>query len=233
MRNTFFDDKMVVLYCLIFTLVISVSLVGNQLVSVFAESRHVGRTVIIDAGHGGVDGGAVSCSGVHESQINLEISEKLDDLMHLLGIRTIMIRNTDRSVYTEGETIAAKKVSDIRNRVQTVNTTVNGLLVSIHQNNFTDKRYWGAQVFYNSYEDSINLADLLQGELRESLNTLNKRQPKQAKGIYLMDHINCPGVLVECGFLSNESEEKQLRDTGYQQKLCSVIACTVSQYLNT
>ena len=189
--------------------------------------------LVIDAGHGGVDGGAVSCTGAPESGINLQIAHRLDDLMHLLGIRTIMIRNTDRSVYTEGETIAAKKVSDIRNRVQTVNTTVNGLLVSIHQNNFTDKRYWGAQVFYNSYEDSINLADLLQGELRESLNTLNKRQPKQAKGIYLMDHINCPGVLVECGFLSNESEEKQLRDTGYQQKLCSVIACTVSQYLNT
>lgn len=233
MKNTFFDKKMIVIYLLIFTVVITLSLTGNQLVSVFSENRNVCNTVIIDAGHGGVDGGAVSCTGMYESQINLEIALKLEDLMHFLGMRTVMIRNTDRSVYTEGETIAAKKVSDIRNRVHTVNTAENGILVSIHQNNFTDKRYSGSQVFYNKFGGSKPLADEIQRAFRESINPFNKRQTKKASGIYLMEHINCPGILIECGFLSNEAEEQLLRENGYQQKLCCVIACTVSRYLNT
>ena len=233
MKNTFFDKKTVAIYTLIITVVLLLSLTGNRLVTVFSENSNVYNTVIIDAGHGGVDGGAVSCTGIHESQINLEIALKLDDLMHLLGMRTVMIRTTDRSVYTEGETIAAKKVSDIRNRVHTVNTTENGILVSIHQNNFTDKRYSGSQVFYNNFEGSKRLATDLQEVLRKTLSPSNARQIKKTSGVYLMEHINCPGVLIECGFLSNEAEEQLLRKNDYQKKLCCVIACTVSTYLNT
>lgn len=233
MRKFFADRRILFLYLLIFVVFLILPLMGNHAVSVFSESSVLPRYVIIDAGHGGVDGGAVSCTGVFESQINLQIALKLEALMHLLGIRTVMIRDTDRSIYTEGTTIAAKKVSDIKERVRIVNTTPNALLISIHQNYFQDGRYSGAQVFYNSQSDSKLLAENLQTAFREKISSANKRQVKKASGVYLMEHINCTGVLVECGFLSNFKEEALLRDSSYQNALCCVIAATVSQFINT
>ncbi|WP_458463789.1 N-acetylmuramoyl-L-alanine amidase [Paenibacillus sp.] len=205
----------------------------KDLTDVFHSQILSGNTVVIDAGHGGIDGGAVSCTGTFESNINLEIALKLDDLMHILGLRTIMIRDTDKSIHTEGETIAGKKVSDIRNRVQTINTTPGALLISIHQNSFPDQRYSGAQIFHNDTENSRELAAAMQNAMREYINPQNRRQIKRAAGVYLMDHINCDGLLIECGFLSNETEERLLRSIEYQNKLCCVIATVVSQYLNT
>ena len=233
MGKRFFDFKMIMIYLLVFALFIAGTLAGNHAVTVFTENRTVFPTVIIDAGHGGVDGGAVSCTGVYESQINLQVAKILDDLMHLLGVKTIMIRDTDKSIHTSGDTIAAKKVSDIRNRVSIVNSTPHAFLISIHQNNFSDPRYHGSQVFYNSQEGSADLAKNLQQAFRQYIDPNNNRKIKKVKGIYLMEHINCTGVLIECGFLSNLSEEMILRDSKYQQKLCCVIAATVSQYLNT
>jgi N-acetylmuramoyl-L-alanine amidase len=114
------------------------STAGNKAVIVLSENApfESRRVVIIDAGHGGVDGGATSCTGVLESKFNLEIALKLNDLMHLLGIDTVMIRDTDCSVYTKGETIAQKKVSDLKERVRITNSIENALLISIHQNQF-------------------------------------------------------------------------------------------------
>lgn len=224
---------MVIIYISIIALFLSVPLFGNKAVTVIANNNASVHTVIIDAGHGGVDGGAVSCTGVYESKINLDISLKLDDLMHLLGIRTVMIRDTDRSVYTKGDTIAAKKVSDIKERVRIAESKPNALLVSIHQNNFTDSRYSGTQVFYNAHTNSKELAGKLQTCFRENINPNNRRQIKKSSGVYLMEHIDCPGILVECGFLSNPTEEELLRDESYQKRICSVIATTISQFLNT
>ena len=233
MRVKLFDWKTTGIYLLIIVAFLIVSLEGNHAVTAFSEVNRNRTTVIIDAGHGGVDGGAVSCTGVPESQINLEIAIKLNDLMHLLGIRTIMIRETDRSVYTDGKTIAAKKVSDIKERVRIVNTTPNALLLSIHQNNFQDARYRGAQIFYNNWGESKNLAEKLQTAFQDTVNPDNHRQIKRTSGIYLMEHINTAGILIECGFLSNHLEESMLRNSAYQQQISCVIAATVSQYLNT
>lgn len=233
MKKFFTDYKTVYIYLLIFSLFLAVPLYGNHMVTVLSEELNQTTTVIIDAGHGGEDGGAVSCTGVYESQINLQIAKKLDDLLHLLGIPTVMIRDTDRSVYTSGDTIAAKKVSDIKERIRIANTTPNALLVSIHQNTFSDARYSGTQVFYNMQPGSKLLAECLQSSFRSVLNPNNKRQVKQTSGVYLMEHINCTGVLVECGFLSNVQEEAKLRNETYQKGICCVIAATISQYLNT
>lgn len=185
--------------------------------------------VIIDAGHGGVDGGAVSCTGVYESDINLEISQKLNDLMHLLGINTKMIRTEDISIYSSGDSIAAKKISDLKERVKIVNSTKNGILISIHQNYFTDSRYRGAQVFYS--KNSSALAKQLQNDFVTFLNNGSKRKAKYADGIYLMQNITVPGALIECGFLSNPEEEALLRNHQYQQKICCVICSSVSRYI--
>ncbi len=189
------------------------------------------KTVVIDAGHGGVDGGAISCTGKPESSYNLEISLRLNDLFHLLGIHTVMIRTDDSSVYTQGTTIAQKKVSDLKERVRVVNHQVDAVLVSIHQNQFTDSRLSGAQVFYAATPGSEILAKQLQSTLKETINPSSRREAKGAKGVYLMQHIQTQGILVECGFLSNPLEEAKLRDATYQKKLCSVIVATVSTYM--
>ena len=221
-------------YLLIVGTFLSVTYWGSRATTAIAKSIPLQRssTVIIDAGHGGVDGGATSYTGKIESSFNLEIAQRLNDLMHLLGIHTKMVRNDDISVYTQGETIAAQKVSDLKNRVSIVNATENAVLISIHQNTFPDSRYSGAQVFYGPEGEGQTLAEELQKNLCETLNPGSTRQCKRAKGIYLMEHIERTGVLIECGFLSNPAEEAKLRSSSYQKQLCCVIAATVSNFLD-
>lgn len=226
--------SLVIIYILVLLGMLMIGLAGEGAVTVIADnklekSRH---RIIIDAGHGGMDGGAVSCTGVLESGINLEIALRLQDLSHLLGYDTFMIRTTDVSIHTSGQTIAQKKISDLKERVRIINSVENGVLLSIHQNYFTDSRYSGAQVFYNGDDESAKLANTLQDSFISALNPGSNRKIKKSKGIYLMEHINCTGVLIECGFLSNYQEEVKLRSEEYQKQLCCVIIAGVSRYLN-
>lgn len=220
------------LYLLTAALFLLVVAAASQAATVWAENSPITRqhTLIIDAGHGGEDGGATSCTGVLESQLNLQIALRLEALLHLLGYETKMIRTTDISIYTEGKTIAARKASDLRNRVKIVNETADALLLSIHQNLFPDCRYSGAQVFYNPVEGAEELARAMQTAFVATINPESNRKIKPAQGIYLMQNVHHPGVLVECGFLSNPEEEAQLRTGEYQKKICCVIAATVAQY---
>ena len=229
-KTTLLPGYIFVLTCFLFA-----GIGGSKVITVLSESAPLEnrKCIVIDAGHGGVDGGAVSCTGVLESNINLEIALRLEDLLHLLGVDTVMIRRTDCSVYTKGDTIAAKKVSDLKERVRIANSTENALLVSIHQNRFADSRYSGAQVFYADTPNSEALAKKMQSSLIHSLNTGNNRQAKKADGVYLMQHITCTGILVECGFLSNQQEEAMLRSDNYQKKLACVIASVCSDYLHS
>ena len=220
------------LTCMIAFVILATS--ASRAITTMAEQTSVTRniTFIVDAGHGGEDGGATSCTGVLESNINLQIALRLDDLLHLLGYNTVMIRKTDISVYTEGNSIATKKISDLKARVATVNQTKNGILISIHQNIFAESRYYGAQVFYNHVEGSEVIAERLQHNLVSSINPGSNRQCKKSDGVYLMQQIQSPGVLIECGFLSNPEEEVKLRDAIYQKHLCAVIAATLAQCVN-
>ena len=188
--------------------------------------------VIIDPGHGGEDGGAISCTGVQESQLNLEISLRLNDLCHLMGISTQMVRTQDKAVYSQGcSTISEKKVSDLKNRVALVNDTPGALLVSIHQNMFSDPKYSGAQVFYAGTEGSRQLAESIQSLLCVHVDPDNHRECKPASAVYLMEHIHCTGVLIECGFLSNSDEEQLLRTPEYQKKLACAICAGLYPYI--
>jgi len=229
-----FSVKLTPIYGIVFLGVLMLTLVTNRTATVMTESaaNAMRHTVIIDAGHGGVDGGATSCTGVLESAVNLQIAIRLNDLMHLIGYDTKMIRTTDISVYTEGNTIAAKKISDLKARVRLVNETPNAILVSIHQNYFSEGRYKGAQVFYPKTQGSDILAKSLQSALISALNPGSKRQAKSASGIYLMEHIHCTGVLIECGFLSNPEEEANLRSAIYQKKISCVIASSIAGFLS-
>ena len=223
------------LFCVgVMTLTLLCAYWGSMAVTVISEELPFVRKhcIVIDPGHGGEDGGATSCTGRMESEYNLAISKKLDDLLHLLGYQTRMTRTSDVSIYTTGDTIARKKISDLKERVRIVNETPGAVFISIHQNQFSDSRYSGAQVFYAKTDGSKELGQQLQTKLVKALNPGSNRKSKPISGVYLMEKINCTGVLVECGFLSNPREESRLRDGEYQKKLCCVIAAAVCQHLS-
>lgn len=183
---------------------------------------------IIDAGHGGMDGGTTSCSGALERDINLEIAQRLEKLLALIGYDTVMTRTNSDSIATEGDTIRQQKQSDLRNRAAIVNSNANGVLVSIHQNHFPDSRYSGPQVFHAETGGSRELAQSMQNALNTTLGTT--REYKAADGIYLMQNIQNTGILVECGFLSNPAEDAALQTKAYQSRLCCVIAVCLANY---
>ena len=200
-------------------------------VAVWASDTEQHSVVIIDAGHGGEDGGATSADGVRESKINLEISLRLNDFLNFLGIETAMIRTTDVSVHTQGDTVAQRKVSDIKNRVNMVEATENALLISVHQNHFSEEKYRGAQIFYAQTQGSAELAKMLQETVAQQVDADNRRECIKAQDIYLMNHITCPAVLIECGFLSNYEEAQLLQKETYQKKLIAAFGCCIYKYL--
>ncbi len=221
-------------YFLVFALLLAVTAAGSRVITVMSETTPLKNRccIIIDAGHGGEDGGTTSCSGVLESTINLEISHRLNDLLCLLGYDTYMLRTTHEAVSTQGNTIAARKLADLKQRVKIINERNNAIVVSVHQNYFSDSRYSGAQVFYPKTNGSDALAKQMQSALVSALNPDSNRQAKKVSGVYLMEHIQCTGILIECGFLSNVEEEGKLLSPEYQKDLCSVIASTLSLYLD-
>ena len=182
-------------------------------------------TLVLDAGHGGEDGGAVSVTGVPESRINLAIVLKLDDLLGFYGEAPILLRNEDISLHdSDAVSMREKKVSDLKNRVAAVEAAQGATLLSIHQNTFPEGKYHGAQTFYAPTDGSQELAQSIQTAIQTTLQTDNNREIKKIPDtVYLMNHITCRAVLVECGFLTNPEEEAMLRDDAYQRKLAALL----------
>lgn len=185
--------------------------------TVFAPQDAAPVTVVVDPGHGGEDGGAVSSDGVEESQINLELGLRVNDLLRFCGQKTVMTRawRTAPSTAKAPTTIREKKASDLRNRVAMVNAEEHGVLLSIHQNSLpSSPQTHGAQAFWNGQEGAQALAEAVQAALNTAINS---ERPKEAKAmgssVYLMKNAQAPGVLVECGFLSNEAETAVCRTT--------------------
>lgn len=199
---------------------------GQRTQSAFTPQHFSGQTLVIDAGHGGEDGGAVSVSSVSESVINLAVARRLDGIMGLFGVNTLMLRTEDASLGDPSlSTMRERKVSDLHNRVNSVNEADNPILISIHQNSFTDPRYSGAQVFYAPTEGSQFFAEYTQELLRVCLDPDNDRRAKPIpQSVYLMSHIDCKAILVECGFLTNPAEDQLLQSADYQLKLALTIA---------
>lgn len=183
-------------------------------------------TLILDAGHGGEDGGASTAAGEKESDINLAIVLKTRALMAFLGVEPRLTRDTDISIHSDGaETIRQKKVSDLKNRVALVEGISNAILISVHQNHFTDSRYRGFQVFYNRGDANRQWGENTQTVLRQVLDPGNDRKAKPIPdGIYLFEHVSCPAILVECGFLSNAEEAALLSTDAYQRKIAIALA---------
>lgn len=185
---------------------------------------------VIDAGHGGADGGAVAADGTKESDINLAVARRLTLLLTLLGEETCMTRTEDISIHDEAaSTLRQKKRSDLENRAALVNETAGAVLVSIHQNSLpSSPRTHGAQVFYGTQEGSAALAGAVQASLNRYLNTGNEKGEKQIDStIYLIKNVTAPAILVECAFLSNPTEAQALQTPEYQQMLALVIAAGI------
>lgn len=200
------------------------SRVSSAVSAALVSGRQAEPVIVIDAGHGGEDGGAVSLTGVYESHINLEIAQRLEDMLRFLGLRTKMLRCDDSSLSEGEQTVAARKASDLRARAQAAEAVAGAVLVSIHQNHFSQGQYRGAQMFYAATEDSQTLAEALQKTVASQVDPNNHRQCRPAKNVYLLSHVSCPAVLIECGFLSNPAEEQLLRTPSYQKQLAAAIA---------
>ena len=187
-------------------------------------------TVVVDAGHGGEDGGAVAADGTVESGLNLSIARRVRDLLTFAGMPTAVTREGEDAIYDPGSaTLREKKVSDLHNRVDLVNAIPGAVLVSIHQNSLpSSPSTRGAQVFWNRQEGAEALAESVQTALNGAINAGNEKKAAQVPpSVYLMKEITVPGVLVECGFLSNAAETERLKDPGYQTKLAAAIAAGV------
>lgn len=182
--------------------------------------------IVIDAGHGGMDGGTTGISGTKEDAVNLAIAKRLNAVLSLFGYETAMTRTGESDLSTKGETIRARKQSDLRNRVSQINTLPSAVMVSIHQNHYPDSQYHGPQVFHTT--DAAELAGAMQTALNAVLDS--GRTEKAASGVYLMEHISHPGILVECGFLSNPAEEQQLSTPEYQRALAAVMAAVLARF---
>lgn len=203
-----------------------------QQVSSYNISQRNLPIIIIDAGHGGEDGGAVAGDGTLEKDLNLQISLKLNDILTVMGYKTHLIRTTDTAIHSSGDTIRQRKISDIKNRFAIMNQYDNCLYISVHQNKFSDKNVYGAQTFYspNNNESKI-LADFIQKSISGHLQPDNKRTIKKSgTDIYLLYNATKPTVMVECGFLSNDNELSSLKDISYQEKMAISIALGIINY---
>ena len=185
--------------------------------------------IVIDAGHGGEDGGAVAPDGTVEKEINLQVACCLCDLLQVFGYRVSMTRQTDTMVHTEGATLRERKVSDMKHRLAMIETA--DLTVSIHQNKFAVEKYSGAQVFYGTgHPDSRVVAESIRTAVVALLQPDNTRPLKAGESsVYLLSHATTPMVLVECGFLSNKAELGKLKDPVYQRQLAFAVMCGVGK----
>ena len=191
------------------------------------------QRIIIDAGHGGFDGGAVAEDGTVEKDINLIIATKLKKMLILSGFDVIMTRESDSSTDTsESSIISDKKKSDMKHRLKLINSSEDAIFVSIHLNKFTTSSANGAQVFFSpNHLDSKRLGTTIQFNVKSKLQTQNERNAKQAtKDTYLLYNATIPAVIVECGFLSNAAELRLLKTDEYQSKIAFTVYCGINEY---
>ena len=191
------------------------------------------NVLVIDAGHGGEDGGAVAADGTLESDLNLDIALRLEALARFWGVETRMTRESSEIDYpSSAQTLAAKKKADQDARVSLINDTPGSVLLSIHQNNYPAPSPHGIQVFFGVNSGSEDLASAMQNNLTHQLCPENRRVAEAIdEGIYLMRKAQCRAVLVECGFLSNPDELSKLKTEDYRMELASVMLASYLQYI--
>ena len=202
-------------------------------VAFHAEFFQKKGTVVVDAGHGGEDGGATGVHGELEKDINLAIALELQRLLEQHQFEVVMVRDWDTDLSDQNlPTVAQRKRSDLQRRLRLAEESGDCILLSIHQNFFTESQYSGAQVFYSANDPRGEaLAEAIRASITETLQPENTRQNKVGEGVYLLEQCQVPAVLVECGFLSNPEEAAALADPNYQKQMAQAIYNGLVRYL--
>ncbi len=192
------------------------------------------QTIIIDAGHGGDDGGAVA-NGIVEKDINLSISKKLYNIFKASGFNVKMTRNSDEMINDYGDSLRERKISDMKKRLGIFNSSENNVVISIHQNKFTQEQYFGTQIFYSTNnQKSLALANSVKSNFQALLQPDNEREIKPAtRDIYLLYNSKVPSIIVECGFISNLNEANKLKQDSYQNEIAFTIYSGFLEYYNS
>ena len=192
-------------------------------------------TIILDAGHGGEDCGAIGKNGIYEKDLNLSITFAIGEILSNNGYTVVYTRTEDKLLYRESENIRGlRKISDLKNRVEIAENYENSIFISIHMNSFGDSKYSGLQVYYGTANDNAySLASSVQKSVHDMLQPQNNRKVKRGKDIYLLENISAPAVLIECGFLSNAPECENLSKKEYQKSLSFAIVCGIIEYIHT
>lgn len=203
-----------------------------------SETEGKGCIIVIDPGHGGEDGGAVAIDGTVEKDLNLEFSKTLDSLCGLLGIKSVLTRDTDTLLYDKYNEFedykGKKKVYDLKNRLRfTEEQGDEALFVGIHMNKFPSEKYSGTQVYFSpNNSNSQTLAQNLRDSIIHSLQPENDREIKKAgSSIFLLKRLTVPAVLIECGFLSNEAETARLKSTEYKKEFSLTTAAALGEFI--
>ncbi len=210
---------LIFIFSLFFSLFVFITAKKNDdALSAMVQLTAGNSVIVIDAGHGGIDGGASSPDGTIEKDINLAIAKKLEEMLRVFGFSTVMTRTDDESIHdSSAETVRQKKVSDIRNRLKIIEETENSIFISIHQNHFSSSKYKGTQVFYSKNNPlSEQLASSIRRSVISSLQPDNSREIKKSgTEIFLLYNTTRPAVMVECGFLSNAEDTQRLLNEEY------------------
>ena len=192
------------------------------------------QTIVLDAGHGGEDGGASDAKGRCEKDLNLALATKVRDYLTENGVSVLMTREDDHMLYDKSPNASgSKKRRDLEGRLAVCNQVINPVFVSIHMNSFPQTQYHGLQVWYGTKnETSKALAEAVQSEIKATLQPENERAVKAAtSAIFLLSNLDCPAILVECGFLSNPEEAERLQDEEYQNALAKEISIAILKTL--
>lgn len=220
-------------FIIIIFLIIYTAYCNEKTVFASAQLNQNNKTIILDAGHGTPDGGAVASDGTLEKDLNLIITQKLKDVLKLYGYNIVLTRTGDNSIHSsDAATIRQKKVSDIHNREKIINKHPDAIFISIHQNKFYDPSVNGTQIFYSSNNVlSADLAKQINNSIIESVQPNNPKQIKKSgTDIYLLYHSEIPSVMIECGFLSNYNDLQKLKKDEFQKQITLAIVQGILHY---
>ena len=231
----FFTKKRLIILSIFFLFAISFYFINSFIEPEAKETVALpvsNKLIIIDAGHGNPDGGAVSKNGVVEADINLKIALKLQNLLEQSGATVILTRSDENGIYdVDKTTLKQKKISDIKNRVKIGNSSSADIFISIHLNKIPEEQYSGWQTFYKkNNEEGKKLSTEIQSNLKEAIQKENNRVAKEIDNVYIVKNVEIPLTIVECGFLSNTEEEKELQEDNYQNRLAWGIYNGINDY---
>ncbi len=225
---------------LVLTIVISIALTAGILITVdgaLVEANNnnvtdMSKVIILDAGHGGEDCGAVGVSGIFEKDLNLSMTLVIAEQLRDKGYTVILTREEDKLLYSAEEDIKGmRKIGDLKNRCKIAAEYPGATLISIHMNSFGAAQYSGLQVYHASNSESTKLATLIQSSVKNNIQPTNNRVVKNGEGLYILENSPITSVLIECGFLTNEEECLKLSEKEYQNQLSSAIICGIIEYI--